>query len=141
MIRPTALSSRLTSPAFAVAGALVVAAGIFVGLPDTPLNLYDVSFSLLWGRELLQGTLPNVHLFGASTPHPAAILTGALAALFDADALVAMRAIVYIAAGGLVVGFIAVGRALRLRAYAGRSYVTRVESVDRGGGATRSGGL
>jgi hypothetical protein len=116
MIRPTALSSRLTSPAFAVAGALVVAAGIFVGLPDTPLNLYDVSFSLLWGRELLQGTLPNVHLFGASTPHPAAILAGALAALFDADALVAMRAIVYIAAGVLVVGFIAVGRALRLSA-------------------------
>ena len=81
MSRPTSLSSRLTAPAFAVAGALVVAAGIFVGLPDTPLNLYDVSFSLLWGRELLQGTLPNVHLFGASTPHPAAILTGALAAL------------------------------------------------------------
>jgi adenylosuccinate synthase len=32
-------------------------------------------------------------------------------------------------------------RHIRLRAYAGRGYVTHVESVGRGGGATRSGGL
>jgi hypothetical protein len=55
---------------------VLVAAGLLLGLPDTPLNLYDVSFSLLWGRELLAGTLHNVQVWGASTPHPAAILTG-----------------------------------------------------------------
>jgi hypothetical protein len=107
---------RVSAVMLATAGAALVAAGLLLSLPDTPLNLYDVSFSLLWGRELLAGTLPHVHVFGASTPHPATILTGALAALFDGQALAAMRIIVYTAAGALVVGFVAVGRAMRLPA-------------------------
>src|ERR1019366_4551583 len=110
------LPRRVSAVMLATLGAMLVAAGLLLGLPDTPLNLYDVSFSLLWGRELLAGTLPNVQVFGASTPHPAAILTGALAALFDGHALAAMRMIVYTAAGALVVGFVAVGRAMRLPA-------------------------
>ena len=110
------LPRRVSAVMLATLGAMLVAAGLLLGLPDTPLNLYDVSFSLLWGRELLAGTLPNVQVFGASTPHPAAILTGALAALFDGHALAAMRMIVYTAAGALAVGFVAVGRAMALPA-------------------------
>jgi len=108
------IDGRLKPPGLALFGAFVVALGLGLGLPDTPLNLYDVSFSLLWGRELIDGTLPHVQILGASTPHPASILTGAVAALFGASALGAMRAIVYLAIGALVVGFVALGRAVRL---------------------------
>jgi hypothetical protein len=62
------LPRRASAVMLATLGAMLVAAGLLLGLPDTPLNLYDVSFSLLWGRELLAGTLPNVQVFGASTP-------------------------------------------------------------------------
>jgi hypothetical protein len=108
--------TRLRSPMVALAGTLLIALALSLSLPDTPLNLYDVSFALLWGRDLIEGRIPDVHLFGASTPHPASILVGALAALFGAGALSAMRMIVYIAAGALVVAFVALGRARRLSA-------------------------
>jgi hypothetical protein len=109
-------AGRLAPAIYALVGAVAVAFALSLGLPRTPLNLYDVSFSLLWGRELLAGTLPNVHVFGASTPHPASILAGAVAALFGASALSAMRAIVYLSAGSLCVAFVALGRARKLPA-------------------------
>jgi hypothetical protein len=64
----------------------------------------------LWGRELLEGTLPT---YTSSLPQTARPRSAQVrwAALFDGDALVAMRAILYTAAGVLVVGFVAVGRA------------------------------
>jgi hypothetical protein len=111
-----AIDSRLKARVLALGSAFLIALVLSVGLPDTPLNLYDVSFSLLWGRELIDGTVPHVQVLGASTPHPASILTGAVAALFGASALDAMRTIVYLAIGALVVGFVAIGRALRLGA-------------------------
>jgi hypothetical protein len=114
--RRTTIDDRVKTSGLALAGALLVALALSFSLPDTPLNLYDVSFSLLWGRELIDGSLPHVQLWGASTPHPASILTGAIAALFGGSALAAMRVIVYAAAGALVVGFVAVGRAVRLTA-------------------------
>jgi hypothetical protein len=113
-LRRGPIDDRLKTYALALAGAFLVALALSFGLPDTPLNLYDVSFSLLWGRELIEGSLPHVQLWGASTPHPASILTGAVAALFGGGALDAMRVIVYLAAGALVVGFVAIGRAVRL---------------------------
>jgi hypothetical protein len=110
------LSSRMAAAAAVLLAGLAVAGVIAIGLPSTPLDLYDVSFSLLWGRELLAGAMPDVHVWGASTPHPASILAGALASAFGAHALEAMRALLYLAAGLLVVGFVAIGRALRLPA-------------------------
>jgi hypothetical protein len=111
-----AVRTRLTARAACVAGALFIAVALLACFPETPLNLYDVSFALLWGRELIDGSVPNVHLWGASTPHPASILVGALAAAFGTGALTAMRAIVYLAAGCGVVALIALGRAMRLNA-------------------------
>jgi len=109
------IRTRVAGHTRAVAAALFVAGVLLLCFPQTPLNLYDVSFALIWGRELLDGSLPNVHLWGASTPHPASILVGALAAVFDTDALTAMRTIVYLAAGAGFVALIAIGRAAQLR--------------------------
>jgi hypothetical protein len=116
MSSASAIRQRAAVTVNVVAGSLAVAFVISVAVPHTPLNLYDVSFSLLWGRELLEGTLPNVHVIGASTPHPASILAGALAALFGPDALSAMRVFVSIAAGALAVAIVGFGRARRLPA-------------------------
>jgi hypothetical protein len=97
------------TPSVALAFALAILLALALG--RLPLNLYDVSFSLDWGRELIHGELPDVHAPGASTPHPLSILAGAVAALFSADALDAMRAIVFVAAGAAIVSLLAVGRA------------------------------
>lgn len=78
------------TPSVALAIGLAILLALVLG--RLPLNLYDVSFSLDWGRELIHGQLPDVRAPGASTPHPLSILAGACAALFSADALNAMRA-------------------------------------------------
>jgi hypothetical protein len=79
------------------AGALAVAVGVALG--RAPLNLYDVSFSLDWGSDLLHGLMPDVHVSGASTPHPLSIVSGALAALFGSSALDVMRALLLACTG------------------------------------------
>jgi hypothetical protein len=117
------------TPIAPLVGVAAVALLLSLGLPHTPLNLYDVSFSLLWGRELLAGTLPNVHVFGASTPHPASILTGAVAALFGGGALSAMRVIVYLSAGCLCVAIVSLGRSRRLWALGPLAVLTLAASA------------
>jgi hypothetical protein len=97
----------------AALAALAVAIAAALALGRLPMNLYDVSFSLDWGRELIHGQLPDVRVWGASTPHPLAIASGAFAALFGGSGLDAMRAFIYIAAGAVAVALIALGRACR----------------------------
>jgi hypothetical protein len=82
-----------------------------LALGRLPLNLYDVSFTLDWGRELIHGQLPDIQVSGASTPHPLSILSGALAALFGSSALDVMRAVVFLAAGAMGVSLLVLGRA------------------------------
>jgi hypothetical protein len=84
-----------------------------LALGRLPLNLYDVSFTLDWGRELIHGQVPDVQVLGASTPHPLSIVSGAFAALFGGGALDAMRAVVFIAGGAVGVSLLAMGRAFR----------------------------
>lgn len=43
---------------------------------------YDSLYALLWGRELLHGELPNLHVYRAPTEHPLALAFGALCSLF-----------------------------------------------------------
>jgi hypothetical protein len=58
-------------------GALVVAAVAgFLVYPTYPN--YDSYYSLLWGRELLDGHLPSYDAYRAPTPHPLAIVVGML---------------------------------------------------------------
>ena len=42
---------------------------------------YDSYYSLLWGREVLHGTLPSFDAYRAPTEHPLAIAFGALLSL------------------------------------------------------------
>lgn len=93
--------------------AVLLAAVQALALGRLPLNLYDVSFTLDWGRELIHGEVPDVQVLGASTPHPLSILAGAFAALFGGGALDAMRAVVFIAGGAVGVSLLAMGRAFR----------------------------
>jgi hypothetical protein len=87
---------------------VVVGSWIFGSLP---LNLYDVSFSLDWGRDLLHGLIPDVRVQGASTPHPLSIATGALAALFGAGGLDAIRVGLLMSAGVAGLAVYQLGRA------------------------------
>jgi hypothetical protein len=95
----------------AIAGLLALAEALALG--RLPLNLYDVSFTLDWGRQLIHGELPDVRVTGASTPHPLSIVSGAFAALFGAGALDAMRGVVFVAGGAVCVALLAMGRACR----------------------------
>ncbi|HEV2814964.1 MAG TPA: hypothetical protein VGW10_17035 [Solirubrobacteraceae bacterium] len=48
----------------------------FFAFPTYPN--YDSYYSLLWGREILDGTLPSYDAYRAPTPHPLAIAVGTL---------------------------------------------------------------
>lgn len=48
---------------------------------DIPLNNYDTAYSLLWGRDLVGGQLPDYSVGLAPTPHPLATLFGAALSL------------------------------------------------------------
>jgi hypothetical protein len=71
-------------PALALAGlALGTLVGFFVR-PTFPN--YDSYYSLLWGREVLHGTLPSFDAYRAPTEHPLAIAFGAVLSLVGDDA-------------------------------------------------------
>src|SRR5262249_18296036 len=71
-------------PAVALRGLIIgTTVGFFVR-PTFPN--YDSYYSLLWGREVLHGTLPSFDAYRAPTEHPLAIAFGALLALVGDDA-------------------------------------------------------
>jgi hypothetical protein len=71
-------------PALALAGLIIGTAVGFAVRPTYPN--YDSYYSLLWGREVLHGTLPSFDAYRAPTEHPLAIAFGALLALVGDDA-------------------------------------------------------
>src|SRR3954471_20725206 len=75
---PAARGSRLALIAFVLL-CLGFAIGFFV-FPTYPV--YDSYYSLLWGRELLHGSLPVFDGFRYPTEHPLAIAAGAVLSLF-----------------------------------------------------------
>src|SRR3977135_4201431 len=107
---PAALSGRshrgvVWSPV--AAGTLAFAVGVALGPP--PLNLYDVSFSLDWGSDIVHGLVPDVQVSGAATPHPLSIASGAVAALFGPSALDVMRVLLRASAGVVGVALYRIG--------------------------------
>ena len=71
-------------PALALAG---LALGTLVGFSVRPtFPNYDSYYSLLWGREVLHGTLPSFDAYRAPTEHPLAIAFGAVLSLVGDDA-------------------------------------------------------
>jgi len=92
--------SRLPAAAFVLLALLAVAG--FVVYPTFPN--YDSYYSLLWGRELLEGQKPSFDAYRAPTQHPLAVFFGAgLSLLGDvADRLMvgaALASFVVLAAG------------------------------------------
>jgi hypothetical protein len=84
---------------WAAVGATGLAVAVGLALGRLPLNLYDVSFSLDWGSDIVHGLVPDVQVSGASTPHPLSIASGAVAALFGSSALDVMRAFLLVSTG------------------------------------------
>jgi hypothetical protein len=76
--RPRALPAASAVPWPLVAlGLLVVGAVVgFLVYPTYPN--YDSYYSMLWGRELLDGQLPVYETYRAPTPHPMATFVGAV---------------------------------------------------------------
>src|SRR4051794_18780567 len=71
-------------PALALAA---LALGTLVGFVVRPtFPNYDSYYSLLWGREVLHGTLPSFDAYRAPTEHPLAIAFGAVLSLVGDDA-------------------------------------------------------
>jgi len=54
---------------------------------------YDTAYQLVWGRELLEGKLPQYNVQLAPTPHPLQVLVAGPLALLGQTADEAMRAL------------------------------------------------
>ena len=92
----------------AIAAAAVGAAAFLAyggGFPNT-----DASWTLVWGRELLQLDEPS--FAAGATPHPLTNLLGVIAALFHPASEAVLQVAGYAAVGALVVGVFAAGRSL-----------------------------
>jgi hypothetical protein len=66
-----------------VCAGVLGALGVFVAKPTYPN--YDTYYTLVWGQELFEGSLPDYHVFRPPTPHPLATFVGWLAAPFGTD--------------------------------------------------------
>ena len=104
LTRPRALpaASAIPWPLLGL-GVLVVAAVVGFLLYPTYPN-YDSYYSMLWGRELLDGHLPVYEAYRAPTPHPAATLVGTLIAPLGHGAERVWIALCVISFVALVVG-------------------------------------
>jgi hypothetical protein len=102
-------TARVPGLAWAALCAAALAVAVGVALGRAPLNLYDVSFSLDWGSDVLHGLVPDVHVSGASTPHPLSIVLGAVAALFGSSALDVMRVLLLACTGVAAVSLFRIG--------------------------------
>jgi hypothetical protein len=74
----------LSWPAVALGALILGTLAGFLVYPTFPN--YDSYYSLLWGREVLHGTLPSFEAYRAPTQHPLAIVFGAVLALVGDDA-------------------------------------------------------
>ncbi|WP_445151058.1 ArnT family glycosyltransferase [Baekduia sp. Peel2402] len=88
-------STLLTSPrlravperVYARAGFALLCAGALIGYLVYPTYPnYDSAYSLIWGRELVDGILPSFDAYRAPTQHPLAVVVGAVLSLLGEDA-------------------------------------------------------
>jgi hypothetical protein len=88
-------SSTLTSPrlravperVYARAGFVLLCAGALIGYLVYPTYPnYDSAYSLIWGRELVDGVLPSFDAYRAPTQHPLAVVVGAVLSLLGDEA-------------------------------------------------------
>jgi hypothetical protein len=88
-------STLLTSPrlravperVYARAGFALLCAGALIGYLVYPTYPnYDSAYSLIWGRELVDGILPSFDAYRAPTQHPLAVAVGAVLSLLGDEA-------------------------------------------------------
>ena len=94
----------------ALAAALIGLA-IYAAFGHAFLN-YDSFYALLWGDDVAHGRLPQYDVPVAPTPHPLAILVGALLSPLGDSAEDAFLALGLLAMGALCVGLFRLGQAL-----------------------------
>lgn len=105
--RARALDAALIARVAFVVLCLGFAVGFFV-FPTYPN--YDSYYSLLWGRELLDGTRPFFEGFRVPTEHPLAIAAGAVLSLFGDAGDRLWIALTFVAFLALVWGIYRLGR-------------------------------
>jgi hypothetical protein len=96
-------------PALALAALSVATAVLFVVYPTFPN--YDSYYSLVWGREVLDGELPSFDAYRAPTQHPLAIAFGAALSLLGDAADRVMVAATLVSFVVLAAGLYRLGRA------------------------------
>jgi hypothetical protein len=96
-------------PALALAALVVASAVAFLVYPTFPN--YDSYYSMLWGREVLDGHLPSFDAYRAPTQHPLAIAFGALLSLLGDSADRVMVGATLVSFVVLAVGLYRLGRA------------------------------
>jgi hypothetical protein len=117
------------------AGALVVvalAAVLSLLAVDARLG-YDTAYQLMWGRELLDGHLPEYDVRLAPTPHPLQVLVAAPLSLLGQGADEAMRALSVLSLVLLAAGLYRIGTLLFCRpvgALAAAALVTRPHLIE-----------
>ena len=92
---------------------VVVAASalLYAAAADARLG-YDTAYQLVWGRELLDGQLPQYEVRLAPTPHPLQVLVSAPLSLLGQAADEAMRALSLLSLALLAAGVFRVGELL-----------------------------
>ncbi|MBI5105413.1 MAG: hypothetical protein HZB46_10630 [Solirubrobacterales bacterium] len=108
---PLARLRAVPEPLAARAAFVVLCAGAAIGFLVYPTYPnYDSAYSLLWGRELVHGTLPSFDAYRAPTEHPLAVAAGAVVSLFGDAAPRVWLALVIACFCGLVAGMYRLGR-------------------------------
>ena len=95
----------LSGRTIAAAGVVLLLAALLYALAAEARIGYDTAYQLVWGRELLDGSLPGYDVRLAPTPHPLQVLAAIPLALLGQGADEAMRAL-------SLVSFAALGVAL-----------------------------
>ena len=99
------LPPKLESAAIVVA--LAVAAWVIL----RPSPIPDSYWALIWGRDVLDGNLPQVDLPGTPSAHPLAVAVGAMVGLFGpAHAVGLFNTLVLLSLGSLLVGVFRLGQ-------------------------------
>ena len=106
--------SRAVLTASRIAAAALVAAALYLLFLEARLG-YDTAYQLVWGRELLDGRLPQYDVRLAPTPHPLQVLVAAPLSLLGQAADEAMRALSLLAFALLGVALFRVGTLLFCR--------------------------
>lgn len=109
--RPAAYKRALDATVLARVGFALLCVAVVIGFLVFPTYPnYDSYYSLLWGREVLDGTRPFFDGFRVPTQHPLAIAVGAVLGLLGEGADRVWIALIFVSFLALVWGLYRLGR-------------------------------